>query len=274
MAPMDKSKLLAEAEEAQKALAASSESREDLPKLNFYKSHEGENEIRVVEANCEKTATHWNVGPGNVTINAPVGEDGRIGGWLQKHAAELADAAEESGDEADALVASKLFARRAWLYNIVDPNDPDKGVQVFSAPLTVHAQLIKYLADKDEKYGDITDLDAGYNVFFTVTNAGKKEAKYTGIECDRRATALSDELKAAVAKGLPDLTKIRPGVSDEELQAAFYGTSVDAEAPSEEAAEPTVVRKVQPTAEVVPEEEAPTTATPKRQFGSTLRNKA
>lgn len=67
-------------------------------------------------------------------------------------------------------VASRLKPRHSFLMNIIDRSNPDKGVLVYSAPKGVMNEIITYLTDTE--YGDITNVEEGYDFKIDRTGEG------------------------------------------------------------------------------------------------------
>ena len=88
--------------------------------------------------------------------------------WLCNKVTELF----ASGEKVNIDLSKRIRARSRIYYNIVDMQEPDKGVQVFASGIRIFEDLLGHAADPD--WGDFTDPDNGYNVII--------ERKGTGIE--------------------------------------------------------------------------------------------
>lgn len=199
---------------------------------DFFKFENGENRIRIippapgVKRFFVRRATHWNVVEGGIekgegdNFNCPRALDKTAKCFLCDRVAEL----EASDDADDKKLAKELRARSQWMYAIVDLDDVEAGIQICGFPKTVHEAVGQYVADDD--YGDISDLDDGYNLVVTRKQQKKK------ITYDTRAKKNPSAAPEAIAEFLdsndpPDLTKYAEASSFKAMKAAWEGEELD-----------------------------------------------
>jgi len=208
----------------------------------FFQLKDGKNLVRVLppppgsEDVFYKTGTHWGVGPNKENFNCPCAADKNATCFLCKTAYKLG----KSKSEDDQNLADRIRAKKSWLYNVVDLSDTDAGLQVMAVGITVHEKIRSYLEDEDGEYGDITDLEEGYDLKITREGTGMK-TKYT-VEAKRKPAAVPAEIITLLETESPvDLSTVRPVASNEKQKAAFDGVDDDDDDDDEE--EETTVRR-------------------------------
>lgn len=75
-------------------------------------------------------------------------------------------------DGGDKKAAETFYPSRAFNMNIIDRNNPDAGVQVFSPGVKIFQDLAAFI--QDPEYGDITDVAQGFDVKIDRTGEGNK----------------------------------------------------------------------------------------------------
>lgn len=88
-----------------------------------------------------------------------------------------------------------------YLYNIIDLDNPDEGVQIYCSGRKVWNQLMTYMKDVNN-WGDFTDVDQGFNI--TITKEGKDRYSSYDVKLDRLPSALKNK---DILKDLKDLDK-------------------------------------------------------------------
>lgn len=121
-----------------------------------------------------------------------------------------------SGDAVDNKKARDISAKKDVYYNIVDLNEPGKGVQIYRSGGGVFTDILIYAKDTAE-YPDITDPDKGFNFKIIRTGEGL-DTKYT-IMAARKPSAIKDK---GWLKQLNDLDE-RVTIQDYEAQKSLYG---------------------------------------------------
>ena len=128
-----------------------------------------------------------------------------------------------SSDSADKREAADLAVRRRYYANIILPNDPEAGIQVWEFGPQVAEQIYQYIGDGE--YGDISDPDEGYDLIVERTGEGKK-SRYR-IRCRKSPSALPQEIRDQIEddpEALHDLRTLRPIFSNEEMEELYAGS--------------------------------------------------
>lgn len=219
--------------------------RSEEDKNTFFQFKDGKNLIRVIppppdsEDVFYKVATHWNVGPNGKTFNCPAAQDKTVNCFLCATSKELCD----SDDEDDQALGDAIRPKKQWLYNIVDVKNPEAGIQVVAVGITIHEKLRAYLEDDEGEYGDITDLEEGYNI--TVEKKGKgQQTKYPTVEARRKPSAVDPSIVELLETEDPaDLSKARPVATNAAMKAAFEGEEDDDDDDDDDDDTPTVRKK-------------------------------
>jgi hypothetical protein len=215
----------------------------------FFQPDDGKNNVRILPPGPSsdvvfvKTATHWGVGPNRENFNCPCAADKEADCFLCQTVYKLS----KSKDEDENALADSLRAKKSWLYNIIDIDDLDAGIQVAAFGVTIHNDILVYLKDADDEYGDITDLEDGTTLVITKTGKGMN-TKYD-TRARRNRSALPDVILTLLETEDPiDLSTVRPIAPNDKQKAAFEGGS--AEEDDEEEDEP--VRKTKGKAKPAP----------------------
>ena len=124
---------------------------------------------------------------------------------------ELVDKLRKSDNPEDLEIARRMSAKRRYLMNIIDMDDIDSGVQVYSCGREVLRQLLTYFADPD--WGDLTDPDNGYDVVIEKSGTGL-HTSYV-VRARKKATPLEDK---TVLTKLADLSKVVTTYTAEEIK--------------------------------------------------------
>jgi len=187
---------------------------------DFFEFKDGENEVRICPPGPDDDglpfvvrATHFRVGEANKRFNCPKAADKDADCFICDRVKEL----RESGDEDDEEQAEELRAKKQWLYRIIDMSNVRKGIQVMAVGIKTHLKIRSYLHSKD--YGDITDIEEGFNLIIEKSGSGLK----TTYEVRARrnpedVTEIIEDLEA------PDLAKLTEPASNKAMKAAWEGT--------------------------------------------------
>lgn len=213
---------------------------------NYWVPAEGRNRIRIMPPWAEdaanagryffETAFHYGIGPDERTMPCPLVAKVRETCYL----CGLASSLKKSSDEDDQAEAKDLFPKRKYLLNVVDLAHPEKGVQVWAAGVKAMRQVHYYVRDRE--YGDITDLDDGYDLIVEKTGSGLNTEYF--VKAAKRSSAFPSEdlqdknpLLADVGEegNLTDLATFLDYASDAEMKATYEGTGkADSKAAAEE----------------------------------------
>ena len=220
----------------------------------FFQFKDGKNLVRVLppppgsEDVFFKTATHWGVGPNKENFNCPAASDKNADCYLCDTSYKLSKS--KSSDDQEA--ADRIRSKKQWLYNIVDLSDVDAGLQVMAVGITIHEKIRAYLEDEEGEYGDITDLEEGYDIRITREGTGNK-TKYA-TEAKRKPSPVPPEILVLLETESPvDLSTVRPVATVEKQKAAYEG--IDEEEEDDEEEEKTVRRRPAKAAKPVVEDD-------------------
>jgi len=150
-------------------------------------------------------------------------------------------------DADDKALASRIRGKTRYIFNVIDLNNVEKGIQILETGSTIYNAVLKFVVNP--KYCDILDLDKGRNI--TLTKVPEKESASGFVTYDvipdPDVTSIKEhlpkewkeqilKLKAAmpVPKSYDDIKKILEGEdpSTEETTTA----NAEAEEPAETAA--------------------------------------
>ena len=154
---------------------------------------------------------------------------------------EQVDGLRKSEDPRDVELSTQIASRRRVFYNIIDLDDIESGVQVFSSGVTIFKELLMYVADPD--WGDITDPEQGYDIVLDREGTGI-DTKYN-VRAKKNPTALIDPALLDELRDLDDMVGILPY---EQVKAIYEGEEFVKEEKEKE--EPTKTKKESPSAEI------------------------
>lgn len=184
---------------------------------DFFQFKDGDNEVRICPA-AEgerlpffKRGQHWRVGDAEKVFNCPKAVDDDADCFLCDKVAEL----KKSDDDADVEKGEDLYAKRQWLYRIIDPANVRKGIQVMAVGIKTHKQIAKLMRDRE--YGDITDPENGINI--TIEKAGN--SRYNTEYTVRPRRNPSDVLKVLEDHEPPDLATLCEAATTKQMKAAW-----------------------------------------------------
>ena len=224
----------------EKAVAKIAQEKEEQGQGNtFFQLKDGKNRVRVLppppgsEDVWYKTGTHWGVGANKDNFNCAAAADKNADCYLCEVVHKLA----KSKSDDDQAVADRIRAKKSWLYNIVDLSDVEAGIQVMAVGAMAHGDIRAYIEDEDGDYGDITDLEEGFNLTIKKTGKGMK-TKYE-VKASRNPSPVPAEIAELLETEDPtDLSTVRPVAPNAKQKAAFEGE--DDEDDDDDEDEPTV----------------------------------
>jgi hypothetical protein len=197
------------AEEVNRRAKESSRSYDSIFEDGFvvYKPKEGENIIRILpptwlsfddngnmlkDEAFEKWGAYWEI---SVYVHNNIGPDRSTFLCLAEMKDEPCPVCEARLDAADEEERFALSPNRRALCWLIDRNDEKAGPQLWAMP---HKKVFKPICARstDRKTGGVILVDnpeEGYDVFFNVEHAGKKNADYTAVDFDRDPTPIHDD---------------------------------------------------------------------------------
>jgi hypothetical protein len=146
----------------------------------------------------------------------------------------------KTGDATDKALASKIRAKTRHLFNVIDLNNKDKGIQILETGSKIYERLVRFLTSG--KYGDILDLDKGRNITLTKVPAKESNTGYVDYDLipEPEVTSVREFLPENYKEGIGLLLKQKPvAKSYDELQAVLEGRELESES------EPEVEEKVE-----------------------------
>jgi hypothetical protein len=201
---------------------------------DFFKFKDGDNEVRLCppapgeKKPFAKRGQHWRIGDAEKTFNCPkaLNEDAQC--FLCDKQLEL----KKSDDDADVDKATDMYAKRQFLYRIIDPSSEAslrKGIQVMGIGIKAHKQIAKLMRDKE--YGDLTDPVHGINITIEKSGSGQYGTEYA-VRPRRNESNVVDILEANEP---PDIFGICEPATNKQMKAAWNNVVSDDDKPKPEA---------------------------------------
>lgn len=190
--------------------------------ITWWKPEEGKNKIRILPPADEALLAegifykeawyHYSVGPDNRALLCPKkmeGDDCFICEYIAK---------QKKKDNQDAV--SDILPRARIFYNVFDKSDVEPNVKIYGSGIKIFKELIGYITDEDEDWGDITSLTEGRDINI--------EREGTGINTTysiRVASKITDISEDADWDDLMyDLEEVFSNIPTyDETKAIFYG---------------------------------------------------
>lgn len=213
---------------------------ERADRFNF---KDGDNYIRIlppsleyfaesIEYICFEYGVHFNLGAdGDKTAEVCPKS-------LDKHSrcpiCEVVSRFYRTGKDDDKAIAGQLRARTRCVFNVVDLNNPDKGIQIMETGIKIYEDIVKFMTNP--KWGDLLDLDEGRNITITKTSAKETSSGYTEytVAPDPNICSIREKLPKNFKEGISLLKKSIPQAkSYDELKVILEGgTPSDENTPS------------------------------------------
>ena len=188
--------------------------------VTLYRTKDGDNCLRILPPTFEdadhygyEIFVHYGIGPDNDSFLD-------LEKMLKADVDPINEERMEALNDGDKDYADKLTSRKRVLCYVIDRDDEEAGLQLWSCPWTVDADITTLAVDKRTgEVLDIDDPDNGYDVEFTRTGKGVN-TKYVGVAIARKSSALDNDkaLEDAVERPLPETLKF---YSYEEIKKVF-----------------------------------------------------
>jgi len=179
-----------------------------VDEIKLYRVKDGDNLIRILPPTFDdadhygfEVFVHYGIGPDNdafLDLNK-----------MQNEADPIVEERSRALKDNDKDYADKLTSRKRVLVYIIDRDDEAAGLQLWSMPWTLDADITTLAVDK--RSGEVLDIDdpeGGYDVEFTKTGTGIN-TKYVGVAIARKPSPLDDDaaLEEAIERPLPECLK-------------------------------------------------------------------
>lgn len=124
----------------------------------------------------------------------------------------------------DKALASDIRAKKRNIFNVIDLNNPDKGIQILETGPKVLEDLIVFVTNP--KWGDLLDLDTGRNITITKIDGKESDSGYTEYKVapDPTPTSVRPQLPENFKEQIGLLQKAIPTpLSYDELKVVLEG---------------------------------------------------
>jgi hypothetical protein len=163
-----------------------------------------------------ESSVHWNVGPDSkmiTCIKKELNQDCYI--------CEVVERLQNSQDPRDQAVAADMRANIRVFFNIVDLDNVEKGVQVYTSGVKILQDILAYFADPD--WGDITHPEMGYDIVIDREGTTRENTKYQ-VRARKNPTPVPNVELLAGLKNLDSFVKI---LTREQQAAIYEGMSLE-----------------------------------------------
>jgi len=164
------------------------QSEKKAGKENRFELQDGDNNIRILPPSLEyfssnipyfgyKYMMHYQLGvEGSKTAEVCPKTWETVTTKIRCPICEVAAKLWATKDPEDEKLARKISKKTRYLFNVVDLNNKDKGIQIMEAGIQVHTDLKGFI--ENPKWGDILDLDTGRDVVITKVSAKQSQSGY------------------------------------------------------------------------------------------------
>ncbi len=195
--------------------------------FTFWKPDEGNNKFRILPPKDEALLEegifykemyyHYGIGPENKAVPCPK----KISGddcYICEH---IASQKKKGNSEA----VSDLYPRARIYYNIWDQSEDAPNVKLYGSGIKIFKEIIGYLTDEEEGWGDITSLTEGRNI--NLERAGTGINTTYSLRVSGKVTDASGDITPDM---LYDLEEVFGNVPTyEETKAFFLGDDPEVE---------------------------------------------
>jgi gp32 DNA binding protein like len=124
----------------------------------------------------------------------------------------------------DKELAGRLRNKMRHMFNVIDLNDKEKGVQILEVGINVYKDLVSFITHP--KWGDLLDIDKGRDVTITKTNRKETKSGYEeySVAPDPTVSSAREYLPKNFKEAINQLQKAVPVAKPyKELQAILEG---------------------------------------------------
>lgn len=176
--------------------------------IKLFRPHEDDNLIRILPPTFDD-AEHYGY---EIFVHYGIGPDGDsflCHNVMNGDPCPVCEERTRAQKDNDKEYADKLAAKKRVLTYIVDRDEEEDGLLLWSMPWTLDADVTTLAVDK--RTGEVLDVDDpenGYDVEFRKTGKGRN-TKYSGVAIARKSSELDNRsaLKDAVERPLPECLK-------------------------------------------------------------------
>lgn len=209
---------------------------------NFFKPKKGKkNLIRIVPFVVSSTSNPYKCSPGDLFFKRLIYVHREIGAQNQQVLCPLKNfghpcpicqerARLERSGESDKDVLKALRPKERELFNIIDLNDTERGVQLWEIATFNFGDLLNKEILEDESLAGFADPDGGFNLLIRFAEATVPGISQAFLKAERIDFEDADDLDDELIDQALDLDKILVEVPFDELNALF----MDLDGPSDE----------------------------------------
>lgn len=138
---------------------------------------------------------------------------------------------DHSKDPGDKELSDKIKAKIRHLFNVVDLNEKEKGIQVLEVGPLLYREIMVYMTNPN--YKDLLDVESGHNITLTKRNQKSTASGFVeyGFVPDPQKTSILPSLPANWKDAVDSLKgKVPPSKTYDELKAILYGEDEDVDA--------------------------------------------
>lgn len=135
---------------------------------------------------------------------------------------------DKAKDPGDLEIHNKIKAKIRHLFNVIDLNNKEKGIQVYECGPQVYKLIMLYMTNPN--YENILDIEHGNNLTLTKHEKGKTNSGFVeyGLVPDPQKTSIITALPANWKDVIDSLkSKVPPQKGYDELKAIMYGEDED-----------------------------------------------
>ena len=201
--------------------------------FNYFQIKEGRNVLRILpSADPAKHTPFHKVWVHYVRNPSKPGTNGRPVMCPSKNnnarciVCEKVSALRRSANEIDKEIAGDLAASRQIYANVVDLQEPERGVQVMKFGVMIYNDLLAYMDKSDPSaVGDLAHPEKGYNVVIDRKGKGKQDTRYQV----RTAKEASPIPKKQWLGEMNNLSAVVEEMANDKIQAIMEGRDPDAD---------------------------------------------
>ena len=128
----------------------------------------------------------------------------------------------------DKALASKIRSKVRHIFNIIDLNETEKGIQIMETGPKIYEEIIKFITNP--KWGDLLDIDKGRNFIIIKTPGDDTTSGYTeySVAPDPDSTSIRNKLPQNYKEVIGMLKKQVPSAkSYDELKGILEGNPTE-----------------------------------------------